>query len=343
MKIAQVSPLIESVPPKGYGGIERIVSYLTEELVARGHEVTLFASGDSETTAALETVHPYALRLDETAEDYHAHHLLMFEQVYKKSSEFDIIHFHTGYAHFPICRRLKVPHTTTHHGRLDMTELFPLYQEFAELPFVSISDSQRRPIPRANWLATVYNGIPQDLFSFSPERGNYFVFIGRISPEKRADRAIEIARRSGMPIKIAAKVDKVDIEYFNSVIKPLLKEPHVEFINEISDHDKNELLRNAYCLLFPIDWPEPFGLVMIEAMACGTPVIGFGHGAVPEVISDGETGFIVQDIEESVKAVQRVETLSRLSCRQLFESRFTANCMTDNYLKVYNRLLNLSM
>lgn len=339
MRIAQVSPLIESVPPKGYGGTERIVSYLTENLVGMGHEVTLFASGDSVTEAKLEAVYPKALRFDDNAVDYLAHHLVMFERLIKKSAEFDIIHFHTGYSHFPICQRLAIPHLTTHHGRLDLPELFPLYREFDKLPLISISNSQRQPIPWANWLATIYNGIPQNLFTFYPQRGKYLVFLGRISPEKRVDRAITIAQQTGMEIKIAAKVDKVDIEYFNTIIKPLLKDPRVEYINEISDHEKNDLLGNAYCLLFPIDWPEPFGLVMIEAMACGTPVIGFELGAVPEVISSGVTGFIVNSLKEASQAVEQVETLDRQLCRQAFEEQFTASYMSEKYCEVYHRLL----
>ena len=340
MRIAQVSPLIESVPPRQYGGTERVVSYLTEELVSMGHEVTLFASGDSVTKAHLEAVYPLALRLDAHVTNHQAHHLIMFERVFASSEEFDVIHFHTGTLHFPLCRRLAVPHLTTHHGRLDLPELFPLFREFDELPFVSISDSQRRPIPWANWQGTVYNGIPDDLFSFRPERGKYLAFLGRISPEKRLDRAIAIAQRTGMDIKIAAKIDMVDTEYFNSQIRPLLKDPRVEYLGEISDHEKNDFLGNAYALMFPIDWPEPFGLVMIEAMACGTPVIAYRRGAVPEVMNSGVTGFIVDDLEAAIKAVEQVEVLDRQLCRREFETRFTARRMAEDYLEVYGRLLN---
>lgn len=338
MRIAQVSPLIESVPPKGYGGIERVVSYLTEELVSMGHEVTLFASGDSITEANLEVGYPRALRLDPNIRDHLAHHLLMFEKVFARSNDFDVIHFHTGYTHFPHCRRHTVPHLTTHHGRLDLPELFPLFREFEEMPLVSISNSQRQPIPWANWVQTVFNAIPDDLFSFYPERGNYLAFLGRISPEKRVDRAIEIAKRTSMPIKIAAKVDKVDIEYFDSQIKPLLNDPLVEFIGEINDHEKNDFLGNAYALLFPIDWPEPFGLVMIEAMACGTPVVAYRLGAVPEVMRSGVTGYIVENLDEAVNAVEQVNGLDRQLCRKEFEKRFTIQRMTENYLDVYERL-----
>ena len=339
MKIAQVSPLLESVPPRQYGGTERIVSYLTEELVSMGHDVTLFASGDSVTRAHLEAACPLALRLDAHVADHHGHHLIMFERAFARSGEFDIIHFHTGYIHFPLCRRLGVPHLTTHHGRLDIPELFPLFREFDELPFVSISDSQRRPIPWANWQGTVYNGIPDDLCSFHPERGKYLAFLGRISPEKRLDRAIAIAQRAGMEIKIAAKIDKLDVDYFNSQIKPLLKDSRVEYLGEISDQEKNDFLGNAHALLFPIDWPEPFGLVMIEAMACGTPVVAYRRGAVPEVMQPGVTGYIVNNLDEAVGAVERIGGLDRQLCRKAFEDRFTARRMTENYLDIYTQIL----
>lgn len=339
MKIAQVSPLLESVPPRQYGGTERIVSYLTEELVGMGHDITLFASGDSVTRAHLEAACPQALRLDAHAADHQGHHLIMFERVFDRADEFDIIHFHTGYIHFPLCRRLAAPHLTTHHGRLDIPELLPLFREFDELPFVSISDSQRRPIPWANWLGTVYNGIPDDLCSFHPGRGKYLAFLGRISPEKRLDRAIAIAQRAGMEIKIAAKIDKLDVDYFNSQIKPLLKDSRVEYLGEISDQEKNDFLGNAHALLFPIDWPEPFGLVMIEAMACGTPVIAYRRGAVPEVMQPGVNGYIVNNLDEAVEAVERIGGLDRQLCRKAFEDRFTARHMTENYLDIYTQIL----
>ena len=339
MKIAQVAPLTESVPPRHYGGIERVVSYLTEELVRMGHEVTLFASGDSITQARLEAMCPCALRFDVNSIDYQIPHLIMLEKVFAQAEDFDIIHFHTGYAHFSLCRRLGVPHITTHHSRLNFSEVLMLFREFIELPFVSISNDQRAPAPWANWLATVYNGIPDDLFTFHDKPGDYLAFLGRISPEKRVDRAINIAKRAGMKIKIAAKVDKVDQVYFDTKIKPELKDPHVEYIGEISDEQKNDFLGNAYALMFPIDWPEPFGLVMIEAMACGTPIIAYRRGSVPEVIKHGVTGFIVDDIESSVAAVEQVASLDRQQCRREFDTRFTARHMTEKYLKIYHKVL----
>ena len=343
MRIAQVSPLIESVPPSGYGGIERIVSYLTEGLVNKGHEVTLFATGDSETNATLEAIYPRALRLDKNVLDHQVDqlHWQMFERVIALSEQFDIIHFHTGISHFPICRRLASHrYLTTHHGRLDSPTLLPLFFDFNELLFISISNSQRRPIPWANWFSTVYNGIPNDLFTFYPERGKYLAFLGRISPEKRVDRAIAIAKQTGMHIKIAAKIDKMNVEYFNNEIRPLFNDPQVEYVGEINDHEKNDFLGNAYALLFPIDWPEPFGLVMIEAMACGTPVVAYRMGAVPEIMRSGTTGYIVDNLEGAVNAIKQMETFDRKLCRSEFEKRFTARHMVENYLEVYNRIFN---
>ncbi len=339
MRIAQVSPLFESVPPKYYGGTERVVSYLTEELVRRGHDVTLFASGDSVTKARLIAPCRRSLRLDKHCVDQLAHHILMLEQVFKDTSRFDIIHFHIDYLHFPLSRRSATPHVTTLHGRLDIPDLVPLYQEFREVPVVSISNAQREPLPWLNWQGTVYHGLPEDLYTFREEPGKYLAFLGRISPEKRVDRAIEIAKRVGMEIKIAAKVDAVDREYFEDVIEPLLKDPLAEYVGEIGEGEKNEFLGNAYALLFPIDWPEPFGLVMIEAMACGTPVIAYRKGSVPEVMEEGTTGFIVHGLEDAVKAVERVPLLSRKRCREVFEERFTASRMAEDYLAVYKRLL----
>lgn len=338
MRIAQVSPLIESVPPKQYGGTERIVSYLTEELIRLGHDVTLFASGDSITNARLEPIIPTALRL-ENRTDPLAAHLLMLEKIYLRSSRFDIIHFHTGYMHFPLCRRLDVPSITTHHGRLDFIEWQPLYEEFREIPVVSISDHQRSPIPWANWQATIYNGIPGESYNFRDQPGSYLAFLGRISPEKRVDRAIEIARKVGMKLKIAAKVDKVDVEYFETRIKPLLKGPEVEYIGEIGEADKDDFLGNAYALLFPIDWPEPFGLVMIESMACGTPVIAYRNGSVPEVMHDGVTGLIVDNQDEAVAAVEKVGGLHRAACRRVFEQRYSATRMARDYVSAYEQLI----
>jgi len=338
MRIAQVSPLIESVPPRQYGGTERIVSYLTEELIRQGHDVTLFASGDSITNARLEPIIPRALRLEDRTDPL-ASHLLMLEKVYLQTSRFDIIHFHTGYIHFPLCRRLHVPTITTHHGRLDFCEWQPLYHEFRDMPVVSISDHQRLPIPRANWQATVYNGVPKEFYTFRDQPGSYLAFLGRISPEKRVDRAIEIARRVGMKLKIAAKVDKVDAEYFETKIKPLLNSPDIEFIGEICEAEKDDFLGNAYALLFPIDWPEPFGLVMIEAMACGTPVIAYRNGSVPEVMQDGVTGFIVNNQDEAVAAVNKVGQLDRAQCRQVFEERFSSKRMALDYTTAYKQLI----
>jgi glycosyltransferase involved in cell wall biosynthesis len=339
MRIAQVAPLYESVPPKYYGGTERVVSYLTEELVRQGHEVTLFASGDSETKARLVAACPRSLRLDKRCRDHMAHHYVMLENVFQRAAEFDIIHFHLDYLHFPLSRREAFTHVTTLHGRLDLPDLVPLYQEFRDMPVISISNGQREPLPLANWQATVYHGLPADSYQYRLEAGRYLAFLGRISPEKRVDRAIEIATRVGMPLKIAAKVDRVDKDYFESVIAPLLRNPLVEFVGEIGDGEKDEFLGNAYALLFPIDWPEPFGLVMIEAMACGTPVIAYRGGAVPEIMEQGHTGFIVHGLENAVEAVRHVAHLSRKRCREVFEERFTATRMAHDYVQQFERLI----
>jgi glycosyltransferase involved in cell wall biosynthesis len=339
MRIAQVAPLYESVPPKYYGGTERVVSYLTEELVRQGHEVTLFASGDSETKARLVAACPQSLRLAKRCQDQMAHHYVMLEKVFQRAAEFDIIHFHVDYLHFPLSRREAITHVTTLHGRLDIPDLVPLYQEFCDMPVISISNGQREPLPWANWQATVYHGLPLDIYRFRPEPGSYLAFLGRISPEKRVDRAIEIATRVGMPLKIAAKVDRVDRDYFESVIAPLLPNSLVEFVGEIGDGEKDQFLGNAYALLFPIDWPEPFGLVMIEAMACGTPVIAYRGGAVPELVEPSQTGFIVKGLEDAVEAVQRVARLSRKRCRDVFEQRFTATRMAHDYVQQFERLI----
>ncbi|HEY2102113.1 MAG TPA: glycosyltransferase family 4 protein [Chthoniobacterales bacterium] len=340
MRVAQVSPLYESVPPKQYGGTERIVSFLTEELVRQGHEVTLFASGDSVTKAQLVAACERALRLDKNCIDQLAHHVVMLEQVFQRAHEFDIVHFHIDYLHFPLSRRQEIIAITTLHGRLDIPDLEPLYKQFHDMPVVSISQSQREPLPWANWQATVYHGLPEDLLRFQPNPGKYLAFLGRISPEKRVDRAIEIAKRVRMPLKIAAKVDWVDKEYFKEVVKPLLRDSLVEFVGEIGDEEKEDFLGNAYTLLFPIDWPEPFGLVMIEAIACGTPVIAYDSGSVPEVVEQGRTGFIVTDLDDAVRAVERVSGLSRKRCREVFEERFTAARMATDYLKVYERMIS---
>ncbi len=334
MRIAQIAPLYESVPPRLYGGTERVVSHLTEELVRQGHDVTLFASGDSVTKASLVACCSRALRLSGCTDPF-AHHILMLERIFQNGWDFDIYHFHIDYLHFPFSRRLGNTHLTTLHGRLDLPELQPMYREFREIPLVSISDSQRAPIEWANWQATIYHGVPSDLYTFREQPGKYLAFLGRISPEKRVDRAIEIAKRTGLELKIAAKVDATDREYFEAEIRPLLGHPLVEFIGEIGDAEKNELLGNAYALLFPVDWPEPFGLAMVEAMACGTPVVACGRGSVPEIIDDGVTGFIFERLRDGVKAVERVGELSRRACRETFEHRFSAERMARDYVSVY--------
>jgi glycosyltransferase involved in cell wall biosynthesis len=339
MRIAQVAPLYESVPPQNYGGTERVVSWLTEELVRQGHQVTLFASGDSVTRARLVACCPRSLRTNPGCVDQYVHHLVMLEKVCRRAEQFDIIHFHVDYSHFPLTRRQPYAHLTTLHGRLDIPELPVLYREYPEMPVVSISDAQRRPLPGLNWQGTVHHGLPKNLHTLCERPGAYLAFLGRISPEKGVDRAIAIARRAGRPLKIAAKVDKADREYFERDIKPLLEDPLVEFIGEVGGQAKNEFLGQAYALLFPIDWPEPFGLVMIEAMACGTPIIAFNHGSVPEVMTDGGTGFIVDDVDEAVAAVERVASLSRPRCRQVFEERFAAPRMARDYLRLYRRIL----
>jgi glycosyltransferase involved in cell wall biosynthesis len=343
MRIAQVAPLIESVPPKHYGGTERIVSYLTEELVRAGHDVTLFGSGDSVTQARLIPGCRESLRLNKQCVDHLAHHLVMIDRVLEHARDFDVIHFHTDYLHFSASRYLRVPHITTLHGRLDLPDLIPVYDRFRHIPVISISNAQRRPLPSANWVGTIYHGLPQELFRLQPNPGNYLAFLGRICREKRADRAIEIAKRAGMPLKIAAKVDPVDRRYFKRVVEPLLQQSHVEWIGEISDREKNDFLGNAHALLFPIDWPEPFGLVMIEAMACGTPVIAYDGGAVSEVIKEGQTGFIAKNVEDAAEAVHRVPELSRAHCRKVFEKRFTVTRMARDYVKIYKRMIDRRM
>jgi glycosyltransferase involved in cell wall biosynthesis len=338
MRIAQVAPLFESVPPKYYGGTERVVSFLTEELVRQGHAVTLFASGDSDTRARLVPGCRRALRLDKNAVDHLALQVLLTEKVYKHAGEFDVLHFHIDYLHYPVSRRHDAKQLTTLHGRLDIPELVPLYSEFRDMPVVSISNAQRAPLPHARWMDTVYHGLPQDLFRFQPERGTYFAFLGRISPEKRVDRAIRIAEHLGVPIKIAAKVDLVDREYYEDVVEPLLVSPRVEFVGEIGEGEKQEFLGNALALLFPIDWPEPFGLVMIEALACGTPVVAYEGGSVAEIIDEARTGFVVNGFREAVAAAQEVSSLNRKACRDAFEQRFTAKRMAGDYVALYERL-----
>jgi glycosyltransferase involved in cell wall biosynthesis len=336
--IAQVSPLYESVPPQLYGGTERVVSYLTEELVRQGHDVTLFASGDSRTAATLAPMCSQGLRLGDPDGDALAQHYLMLEQVFGRADDFDVIHLHTDYLHFPLARRCATPCVTTLHGRLDLPHTSPLLREYAELPLISISDDQRKPVAWANWQATVHHGLPQDLLTLHPRHDGYLAFAGRVSPEKRPDLAIEIARRAGIPLRIAAKVDRPDRAYFKSVIEPLIDGTSVEYVGEIDERQKDDFFGNALALLFPIDWPEPFGLVMIEAMACGTPVIAFPRGSVPEVIDHGRSGFIVENVEEAVFAVARLDTLRRERCRETFEQRFTAQRMAADYLHVYHRV-----
>jgi glycosyltransferase involved in cell wall biosynthesis len=339
LRIAQISPLAETVPPESYGGTERIVSYLTEELVGLGQDVTLFASGGSITKAKLVPVSERSLRSDPTVKDPLTRTIVEMEEVLKRTENFDLIHFHDGYVHFPFARRLQIPTVTTTHGRMDLPDLVPIFREFREAPLVSISDQQRSPLPFANWVATVQHGIPEDLFSFRSDPEDYAAFVGRICPEKRPDRAIEIAKYLGMPLKIAAKVDKVDEQYFEAEIKPLLDSSLIEFIGEVNDSEKNVLLGGARALLFPIDWPEPFGLVMIESLACGTPVIAFECGSVPEVLEHGKTGFIVTTMDQAKEALGKIKTLSRSVCRQEFERRFTSSRMAENYLLAYERLL----
>ena len=339
MKIAQVAPLTEAVPPKLYGGTERIVAYLSNELVAHGHDVTLFTSGDSATAAKLEAVWPRALRFDETLRDPLAPHMMLIETVARRAEEFDIVHLHVDYIAYSTLKRTGVPFLTTLHGRLDLPELRPLYALFDDVPVVSISDAQRDPLPHANYVRTIYHGIPERLLRPGFGAGGYLAFIGRISPEKAPDAAIRIAGKAGMRLKIAAKVDKVDRDYFNERIKPLLDQPHVEFIGEIGDDAKSEFLGNASGLLFPIAWREPFGLSMIEAMACGTPVVAMRNGSVPEVIDEGVTGFIVDSEPAAVEAVRRLHGLDRARVRRVFEERFTARRMADDYLQLYHRLI----
>src|SRR5574338_1135596 len=339
MRIAQVAPLIESVPPTGYGGAERVVSYLTEELVRQGHQVTLFASGDARTAAELVPCSPRSLRLDDGVIDPMAHQTVELECVAARAHEFDVIHWHLDYFHFPMSRRLGVPQLTTLHGRLDIPDLQPVYAEFRDMPVVSISDDQRDPLPQANWIGTVHHGLPYDELVPIGQPDDYLVFVGRMSPEKRADRAIEIARRAGMRLKIGAKVDGADREYFRREIEPLLAQSHVEFVGAVGGAEKQALLSGARAMLFPIDWAEPFGLVMIEAMACGTPVIAWPQGSVPEVIADGVNGFIVDSIDDAVEAVGDLDSISRDGVRAAFERRFTAERMARDYLDAYRRLI----
>ena len=340
MRIAQVAPLAESVPPLLYGGTERIVSYLTEEQVRRGHKVTLFAAGDSRTAARHIRCTSRALRLDPTVRDMMPYHFVMLDHVRECASEFDILHFHIDMMQYPLLRVLDAPAVTTLHGRLDLPDLQAFYLRFADMALVSISDAQRWPMPPVNWVRTVYHGLPRSLLSPTMRPEGYLAFLGRISPEKRPDRAIEIAVRSGMPLKIAAKIDKVDLDYWHEQIEPMVRrEPLVEYVGEISDDEKAGFLGNASALIFPIDWPEPFELVMIEAMACGTPVVAFACGSVPEVVDAGVTGILVDSVDEAVEAVDRARMLDRGIVREVFERRFSVERMVDDYEAVYEAII----
>ena len=340
LRIAQLAPLYESVPPKLYGGTERVVSYITEELVRRGHQVTLFASGDSQTGADLVPGCEEGLRMRGHPDLGTALQMAMTAEAYRQApGRFDIIHSHLGYWAFPFARLSGMPTVATIHGRLDDRELRPVFEQFNDIPLVSISDAQRHPLPGMNWCATVGHGLPPDLLSFNPQSGKYLAFIGRIAPEKRPDLAIQIALKSGVPLKIAAKVDVVDRDYFDNRIRPFIQPPHIEYVGEINDYEKNEFLGRALALLFPIDWPEPFGLAMIEALACGTPVIARSCGSVPEIIRHGVTGFHSNDMDELVDAVRKIGTISRKRCRDEFEQRFTSEKTVENYESVYRRII----
>jgi glycosyltransferase involved in cell wall biosynthesis len=339
MRVAQVAPLYESVPPKLYGGTELVVSYLTEELVRMGHDVTLFASGDSLTSAKLVPCCKESLRLDTKCVDRLSHHILMLQRVFAAKEEFDIIHFHVDYLHFPLTRRERAVSLTTLHGRLDLPDLQPLYREFTDMPVISISNSQRAPLPFANWKGTVYHGIPLGNYEFGNGKQGYLAFLGRIAPEKGLDEAIRISQLTGIPLKVAAKIDQADEQYYQDTIRPLLDNPLVEFIGEIGYAEKGEFLGNALALLFPVDWPEPFGLVMIEAMACGTPVVAYPRGSVPEIIENGVTGFLVANAAEAAQAVGMINQIDRRKCRSQYERRFTASRMAEDYEALYRQLL----
>lgn len=339
MKIAQVSSLMEAVPPKLYGGTERIVSYLTDALVDLGHEVTLFASGDSVTKARLQAGWPHALRLDPLIRDYLAPHVIMLEAVAQRARDFDIIHLHIDYLGFPLLRRVGVPFLTTLHGRMDLPELQAIYAAFPDVPVISVSNAQRLPLPGANYAGTVYHGLPPCQLQAGRGDGGYLAFIGRMSPEKAPDAAIRIAAGAGMKIKLAAKVDKADQVYFDNIVRPLLDLPHVEFVGEIGESQKSAFLGAAAALLFPIAWPEPFGLAMIEAMACATPVIAMRHGSVPEIVEDGVTGYIVDTETQAIDAVRRLPALDRTRVRLRFEVRFTDHRMAADYMRLYRRIV----
>lgn len=341
MKIAQVPPLYESVPPKLYGGTERVVAYLSEALIRLGHKVTLFGTADSVTQATLIPICEQGLRFNKYCKDPLTWHVCQLGEVLDRADEFDVIHFHNDYLHYPFSQNCSYAHVTTLHGRLDLEDLKPIYRIFNKIPLVSVSQNQRKPFDDAvYWIKTVHHGLPKNLYKTGKGEGGYLAFLGRISPEKRPDRAIEIAKMTGIPLKIAAKVDQQDLQYFNNIIQPMLNHPLVEFIGEIGEQEKEIFLGQALALLFPIDWPEPFGMVMIEAMANGTPVIAFNCGSVSEVIDEGLTGFIVNSVQEAIKAVKKLHILDREQCRRVFEERFSAETMANNYLEVYQRLIH---
>jgi glycosyltransferase involved in cell wall biosynthesis len=345
MRIAQVAPLFESVPPALYGGSERVVSWLTEELMAMGHEVTLFASGDSKTAARLVPACPTALWRDDRCRETLPHHIRLLELVFRDVAQFDVIHFHCDYVHFPLVRRYGIPSVSTLHGSIHPNDLQPLLQEYSDIQLVSISDSQREPMPSANWVGTVHHGLPIDQHRFHPNGGEYLAFLGRISPEKGLEHAIEIARLTKHKLKIAAKIYPEDIPYFEHTIEPLIlnNSSFIEFLGEVGGRAKEDLLGHAKALVFPVQWSEPFGLVMIEALATGTPVIGWRRGSVPEVIDDGKTGFVVDGLDQAVTAVHRLGELSRSTCRQEFERRFTSQRMAQDYLRLYTAMIDLSL
>lgn len=338
MKIAQVAPLWESVPPQCYGGTERIVSYLTEELVRLGHDVTLFATADSVTAAKLDAIYPQALRLAANLCCKEAPLFLELERAFgSKSDQFDIIHSHVDLMGFPFARRCRTPVLTTLHGRLDLPELLPIFQEFPEMPVVSISNAQRRPLGWINWQGTVYHGLPANLYQFHPQPGKYLAFLGRMSPEKRPDHAIALAKEVGIPLRMAAKVDPVDKLYFEQHIEPLLEHPLIEYVGEITDAEKNDFIGDALALVCPYDWPEPFGIVLIEALACGTPVLAYRRGSIPEVLEDGRTGIICDNLQHMIESLEQVAKIDRAHCRESFDRRFTVERMVQDYLKLYEQ------
>jgi len=340
MKIAQVAPLFESVPPTAYGGTERVVSYLTEALTAQGHDVALFASGDSITQARLVPIVKRSLRLDPARPDWVVWHTIMIDRVIEQADQFDVIHFHIDFLHYPLAQHCATPSLTTMHGRLDLPDLRPLHERFHAHPLVSISNSQRAPLSNANWCGTVHHGLPTQLYRFHDKPRNYFAFVGRVSPEKRLDRAIEIAIACNTLLRIAAKIDAADRAYFDREIRTLIDHPLIEFEGEIGENEKNDFIGQARALLFPVDWPEPFGLVMIEAFACGTPVIAYRCGSVPEVLQHGVTGFIVDNQRDAISAAQQIDRIDRRRCRDVFERRFTATTMASRYVQIYQALID---